>query len=100
MAAERGIISTCHQLVISLLGQIRKEKLYQFAWHPRPKDVLTSVQKKAVVKNLRKYEKIFDAKDRERKQQLFAAAMVERRSLAEKFFSVIASRRRSTRLAF
>ena len=44
------------------------------------------------MKNLRKYEKIFDAKDRERKQQLFAAAMVERRSLAEKFFSVMARR--------
>ncbi|CAE7402566.1 eIF3b, partial [Symbiodinium microadriaticum] len=73
--------------------QIRKEKLYQFSWRPRPKDLLSPEEKKAVIKNLRKYEKMFDAKDRERKQQMSAAAMAERRRLAEEFFGIMANRR-------
>jgi translation initiation factor 3 subunit B len=73
--------------------QIRKEKLHQFAWRPRPKDVLTADQKKAVVKNLRKYEKMFDKEDKERKQKLSAAAMEERRRLAEDFFHMMSNKR-------
>lgn len=76
--------------------QIRKEKLYQFAWRPRPKDVLTADQKKAVIKNLRKYEKMFDKEDRERKQQLSAAAMAERRRLAEEFFQIMSTKRNNS----
>jgi translation initiation factor 3 subunit B len=39
----------------AVLNQVKMEKLFQFIWRPRPKDLLTPEQKKMTIKNLRKY---------------------------------------------
>ena len=47
--------------------QVKQEKLYQFSWRPRPKDLLSAEDKKKVVKRLPHYIKIFDSEDKKRK---------------------------------
>ena len=54
----------------NLIQSIRREKVFQFMWRPRPKDLIPSEEKKKIIKNLRKYEKIFEKEDRQRKQEL------------------------------
>ena len=39
---------------------VRKEKMYKFTWRPRPNNFLTIEERKNVIKNLKKYEKIFE----------------------------------------
>jgi len=41
-----------------------REKFYQFLWRPRPESLLTPEEKKAVSKNLRKYERKFERADK------------------------------------
>ena len=65
--------------------QVRKEKLYQFAWRPRPKELLSPQERKKIIKDLKKYEKIFDKEDRAKKLELNEAVNVERRGVAEEF---------------
>lgn len=67
--------------------QVKREKLFQFSWRPRPKDLLSSEEKKKVVKNLKKYEKLFDKEDRQRKQELDQELQATRYEQAEKFLS-------------
>jgi len=66
----------------TLISQVKRDKLYQFSWRPRPKDLLSSEEKKKIIKNLKKYEKIFMTEDQARKQELDSAIMTERRALA------------------
>lgn len=54
----------------NLIQSVRHEKLFQFMWRPRPRDLIPSEEKKKIIKNLRKYEKIFEKEDRQRKQEL------------------------------
>jgi translation initiation factor 3 subunit B len=68
-----------------MLVQVRKEKLYQFAWRPRPRDLLSPEERKKIIKNLKKYEKIFEKEDRAKKLELNEALYNERRALAEDF---------------
>eukprot|EP00428_Durinskia_dybowskii_P071191 CAMPEP_0170401292 /NCGR_PEP_ID=MMETSP0117_2-20130122/24947_1 /TAXON_ID=400756 /ORGANISM="Durinskia baltica, Strain CSIRO CS-38" /LENGTH=772 /DNA_ID=CAMNT_0010658085 /DNA_START=24 /DNA_END=2342 /DNA_ORIENTATION=- len=70
-----------------LLNRVKREKLYQFAWRPRPKDLLTAEERKNVIKNLRKYEKMFEKEDRQRKQELNQEVMAARHKQAEEFLS-------------
>mmetsp|Transcript_20849 Transcript_20849/g.35345 ORF Transcript_20849/g.35345 Transcript_20849/m.35345 type:complete len:781 (+) Transcript_20849:34-2376(+) len=70
-----------------LLVRVKKEKLYQFTWRPRPRDLLTADEKKKVVKNLRKYEKMFEREDRQRKQELNQEVQAMRYKKAEEFLT-------------
>ena len=64
---------------------VRREKLYQFMWRPRPKDLIPSDEKKKIIKNLKKYEKIFEKEDRQRKQELNAEVAKARLMAAQVF---------------
>ena len=70
-----------------LLNRVKHEKLYQFAWRPRPKDLLSPEERKAVVKNLRKYEKMFEKEDRQRKAELNQEVQAARHKQAEEFLT-------------
>lgn len=70
-----------------LLNRVKKEKLYQFSWRPRPKDLLTAEERRAVIKNLRKYEKMFEKEDRVRKQELNQEVQAARFKQAEEFLA-------------
>jgi translation initiation factor 3 subunit B len=72
----------------TIISQVRKEKLYQFLWRPRPKHILSSIEKQNVIKNLKKYEKIFDKEDKARKNQLESEAFTERKALADSFLAL------------
>lgn len=74
------------------LVQVRKEKLYQFAWRPRPKELLSPQERKKIMKDLKKYEKIFDKEDRAKKMELNEAVNIERRSIAEEFLRYMSNR--------
>ena len=69
----------------TLIHAFKKEKLHSFAWRPRPKDLLTPEERKAVVKNLSKYEKDFDQEDKVRKQQLNEELKAARFKIAKEF---------------
>lgn len=72
--------------------QVRKEKLFVFAWRPRNAEVLTPAEIKNITKNWKKYEKQFEKEDKQRKHELDSAANAERRKLAEEFLSLMATR--------
>lgn len=72
--------------------QIRKEKLYQFAWRPRPKELLSPQERKRIIKDLKKYEKIFDKEDRAKKLELNEAVNMERRGIAMDFLQFLNER--------
>jgi len=44
--------------------EVAYENFYQLAWRPRPKSLLDADQKKKIVKNLRKYERMFANEDK------------------------------------
>jgi translation initiation factor 3 subunit B len=72
---------------------VRKERLYQFVWRPRPKNILSSEEIKDVLKNMKKYEKNFDKEDKEKRQQINSAVLEERRRLASAYLSRLAERK-------
>jgi len=53
------------------------EKFYSFSWRPRPESLLDEQATKAVVKNLRKFERKFERADREEKRKRELLGMVE-----------------------
>ena len=69
------------------LCQVKREKVFQFNWRPRPKDLLLPEEKKKIIKNLKKYEKVFDKEDRFRKQELHAEVQAMRHRLASDFLN-------------
>jgi translation initiation factor 3 subunit B len=71
----------------NMLCQVRKERLFQFQWRPRPKNLLSPEEKKKVIKNLKKYEKLFDKEDRQRRQELQQEMLSTRRRTAEEFLA-------------
>jgi len=78
----------------TLLCQCRREKLYQMQWRPRPTEVLSSEERKKIIKNLRKYEKMFDKEDDARREQLDYAIVAYRRKLATEFLDILWQRQR------
>ena len=56
------------------------ENFYQFTWRPRPSSLLDAAQRKAVVKNLRKYERKFAHEDKQRTSLTSQAAVKGRRA--------------------
>ena len=77
----------------NMISNIKREKLFQFSWRPRPKDLLSPEEKKKIIKNLKKYEKIFIQEDLSRKQELDSAVLTERREQALKFLEYTRTRR-------
>lgn len=77
----------------SLITQTKKERLYQFSWRPRPKDLLTADEKARVNKNLKKYEKIFDKEDRKKKNELDRAILDLRMQQASAFYRLLATKK-------
>ena len=69
------------------LCQVKRQKVFQFNWRPRPKDLLLPDEKKKIIKNLKKYEKVFDKEDRHRKQELHAEVQAMRHRLASDFMN-------------
>ena len=49
-------------------------------------NLLTSQEKQDVIKDIKKYEKIFDQEDKERKNELLSAVIEERKVQAAAFF--------------
>lgn len=66
------------------LHQQSFETFYQFQWRPRP-NPLNREQQKDVVKNLKKFEKIFDRQDRERHRALKLEETKGKRALRAAF---------------
>ncbi|CAN0498159.1 unnamed protein product, partial [Ectocarpus sp. 12 AP-2014] len=58
--------------------EFKKDNFYQIQWRPRPASLLTSAEKKKVVKNLRKYEKRFEKDDREKDRRKAREAMSDK----------------------
>lgn len=65
------------------------ETFYQLQWRPRPQFLSKSEEKK-VIKNLKKYEKVFDRADRERTRALRLEETKEKRALRAKFRDTMA----------
>lgn len=77
----------------ALLSSVKKEKLFRFAWRPRPTNILSAEEKQKVLKNLKKYEKVFDKEDNKKKNELKAENEAKRKQIAEAFLSVLLRRR-------
>jgi translation initiation factor 3 subunit B len=75
----------------------KRERLHQLQWRPRPKNLLSPEEKKAVIKNLRKYEKEFEKEDRARRSEENAAVLEMRRGQASAFLTLLAERQRTNR---
>lgn len=85
--AEGGFVMYSFQG--NLLCQVRKERLSQFLWRPRPKDIFTPEEKKKIIKNLRKYEKEFEKEDKARRLALYLETQAKRRAIAADLFAVV-----------
>ena len=72
---------------------VRKEKLYKFIWRPRPNNLLTLDAKRAIVKNLKKYEKIFEREDKIRKAEIYQENTAKRNAVAAEFLQLLAKRK-------
>ena len=72
---------------------VRKEKLYKFIWRPRPNNLLTLEARKAIVKNLKKYEKIFEREDKIRKAEIYQENTAKRNAVAAAFLAHLAQRK-------
>eukprot|EP01039_Chlorochromonas_danica_P005554 gene5554-6116_t len=68
-----------------LVHQMKREKLYSFAWRPRPKDLLSNEERKKIIKNIRKYEKAFEKEDRARKDEITQELQANRYRIAKEF---------------
>lgn len=77
------------------LVQVKREKLFFFLWRPRPRDVLTQEMKKTILKNLKKYEKIFEREDRLRLEESNKEILAHRRQMAQDMLSIIRRNRQN-----
>lgn len=77
----------------NLISMAKREKLFQFSWRPRPKDLLSPEEKKKIIRNLKKYEKIFMQEDLSRKREMDSAVLSVRREQALKFLEYTRSRK-------
>ena len=68
------------------------ENFYQLAWRPRPKSLLDPAQKKAVVKNLRKYERRFAHEDKQKDVARQREATTEKRAARREIRDLLALR--------
>ena len=71
------------------LAKYRKKLMRDFSWRPRPIALLSPEEKKNVIKDIKKYEKIFDQEDKERKNEQLSAVIEERKTLARDFMQML-----------
>ena len=79
---------------------VRKEKLYNFIWRPRPSFIISTEEKKNIIKNLKKYEKIFEREDKIRKAEIYQEATAKRNSIAADFLSLVSKRKEEIKQKF
>ena len=68
---------------------LERRKLWLFAWRPRPKNLMTAEQHKAVLVGLKKYAKSFESEDKMKKAELYMALQKKRRDQANEFFDLL-----------
>ncbi|XP_016122896.1 eukaryotic translation initiation factor 3 subunit B-like [Sinocyclocheilus grahami] len=68
-----------------LLQKINKERFCQLLWRPRPPSLLTQEQIKLIKKDLKKYSKIFEQKDRLSQSKASKELVDKRRSMMEEY---------------
>lgn len=74
------------------LMHVKKDTLYQFAWRPRPKSLLSDLEFANVVKNLKSYERKYHELDRKQTKAKLAAQVAEKARLATLFNQLVQSR--------
>lgn len=72
---------------------VKKDKLFRFAWRPRPMNVMSPEERTKVIKNLKKYEKVFDKEDHKKKNELKAERDAQKREISTRFLTVLTQRR-------
>lgn len=77
----------------TLICNVKKDKTYRFAWRPRPATVMTSEERTKVIKNMKKYEKIFDKEDHKKKSELKAEREARKREISSSFLIRLVERR-------
>lgn len=75
------------------IAQIRKERLHQFQWRPRPRNLFAPSERKKIIKELRKYERIFGEEDKQRKNESLEAVIEGRRSQATDYLVLLGKKR-------
>ncbi len=55
----------------------------------KTKNLSSSDEKENVIKNLKKYEKLFDKEDKVRRQQIYQELVMLRRKTAQEFFNIV-----------
>uniref|UniRef100_A0A673NIX5 Eukaryotic translation initiation factor 3 subunit B n=1 Tax=Sinocyclocheilus rhinocerous TaxID=307959 RepID=A0A673NIX5_9TELE len=68
-----------------LLQKTNKERFCQLLWRPRPPSLLTQEQIKLIKKDLKKYSKIFEQKDRLSQSKASKELVDKRRSMMEEY---------------
>lgn len=69
---------------------VRKEKLYKFIWRPRPSNLITLEARRGIIKNLKKYERIFEREDKIRKAEIYQENTAKRNAIAADFLRKLA----------
>lgn len=72
---------------------VRKEKLYKFIWRPRPSNLVSLEARRGIVKNLKKYEKVFEREDKIRKAEIYQENTAKRNAIAADFLRLLAARK-------
>jgi translation initiation factor 3 subunit B len=77
----------------ALICAVKKDKLFRFAWRPRPANVLSPEDKIKVIKNIKKYEKIFDKEDHKKKNELKVELEAKKRQISQSFMTLLTQRK-------
>jgi translation initiation factor 3 subunit B len=72
---------------------VRREKLYKFIWRPRPDRLMKLEERRSIVKNLKKYEKVFEREDKIRKAEIYQENTAKRNAIAADFLRLLAARK-------
>ncbi|KAG5178681.1 eukaryotic initiation factor 3b [Tribonema minus] len=73
--------------------ELTKDNFYQVLWRPRPVSLLSSEEKKKVVRNLKKYERRFERADKIASRRKARAAMAGKVRQKQAFRAHVAARR-------
>merc|ERR1711865_371287 len=68
-----------------LLKEEKKDKLFQMMWRPRPKSLLSEDQQKAIIKDIKKYERKYGENDRLLKKQAHEKKIADQKVIADEF---------------
>ena len=68
------------------IKEVTKDAFYQFLWRPRPRSLLSEGKRADVIKNLRKYEKKYQSKDKDLKRARREEKLRKKRAVAREFY--------------